>query len=168
MDAITSAPVQHRLGLQVEIRSEAPFLRLGKRKWGKREDFVETENYALRFKFKNLQQGLSPSGCAYMKALWTSGQSVHWPVDIPQLRPGQEDYARFRNEKNTVSTDQGSEAFASGFGLFSCDGIDTPNTGLASFDGAISYVIGQGHSVQSIKVTTWNTIYAKYSMYISQ
>jgi hypothetical protein len=102
-----------------------------------------------------------------MKVVWTSGQSVHWPVDIPQLKPGQEDYARFRNEKNTISTEQKSEAFSSGFGLFSCDGIDPPNTGLASFDGATSYVIGKGLSVQSVKVTTWDTIYSKYSMFIS-
>jgi hypothetical protein len=160
----TSATVQHRLGLKVEIRSEAPFLRLGKHKWGKREDFVDTEGYALRFKFKNLQSVPFPSGCAFMRVIWTSGQFVTWRVDIPQLKPEQEDYAKF----DRVLTEQKSEALSSGFGLFFCRGIDPTNTGLTSFDGATSYEIGpDGQSIQSVKVTTWNTIYAKYSMYIS-
>jgi hypothetical protein len=154
----------HRLGLEVETRSEAPFLRMGKHKWGKREDFVETESYALQFKFKNLGLTAFPSGRAFMDVEWTSQQKVSWDVDIPQLNPGQEDYARF----NTGSTECQSQALSSGFGLFFCRKIDPWGTSLTSIDGATQYVTGRvGNAVRSVKVTTWDTIYARYSMYIS-
>lgn len=166
MSATTPPAVMHRLGLEVEAWSEAPFLKIGKHKWGKREDFVETESYALRFKFKNLQPAPFPSGHALMEVEWTP---VHqkvgpWQVDIPQLKLGQQEYARF----DSGSTEHKSEALSSGFGLFFCRKIDPPNTNLTSLDGGTWYIIGpQGGAVRSIKVTTWNTIYAKYSMFIS-
>jgi hypothetical protein len=43
--------------------------------------------------------------------------------------------------------------------------MDPANTNLASFDGVNSYV--QGTSVRSVKVTTWDAIYAKYSMLVA-
>jgi hypothetical protein len=137
---------------------------LGKHKWGKREDFVETEVYRLAFKFKNLQTIPFPSGQARMEVVWTSGQFVRWKVAIPQLKPGQEEYAIF----DTHLTQHESEALSSGYGLFVCKEIEPGNTNLASIDGMTSYSVGtEVNSVQSVKVTTWNTIYGKYSMYIS-
>jgi len=157
----------HKLGLEVELWSKAPFLKIGKRKWGKRDDFVEGEPYAFRFKFRNLRSTPFPSGKAWMRIEWTSvGQVVRWIVAIPQLGPGGEGYARF----DTSSVDHESEALSSGFGLFFCEGIDPGDTRLASLDGGTDYEIGVGppaNAVRSIKVTTWNAIYAKYSMYIS-
>jgi hypothetical protein len=160
----TSAIDQHRLGLKIEIWSEAPFLKLGKIKCGEREDFVETEGYALRFKFKNLQPAPFPSGKALMQVKWTSGLFVGWVVNIPQLKPGQEDYAKFCPR---LTEQEKSEALSSGYGLFHCAEFDPSNTVLTNFDGVTSYGTAPTPSVQSIKVTTWNIIYAKYSMCIS-
>lgn len=159
--------MQCRLGLEVEARSKAPFLKIGKHKWGEREDFVEMESYTFRFKFKNLGLVPFPSGKAWMRVEWTFvRQAVRWEIVIPHLESGQEGYAKF----DTGSTEHESEALSSGFGLFFCGKIDPDNTHLTSLDGKTDYKIGFGqdaNSVRSIKVTTWNAIYAMYSMYIS-
>ena len=167
MSPRTLRPVPYRLGLEVEAFSKAPFLKLGKHTWGEREDFVETEGYTFWFKFKNLGTVPFPSGKAWMRVEWTFvRQAVRWEVIIPHLEPGHEGYAKF----DTGLEEHESEALSSGFGLFFCGRIDPSNTRLTSLDGRTVYEIGYGQhatSVRSIKVTTWNSIYAMYSMYIS-
>jgi hypothetical protein len=161
---VNMMPVAHQLGLEVEIWSKAPLFRLGKRKCGKREDFVETESYGLRFRFKNLGTAPFPSGHATIEVVWTSQQNVGWHVDIPKLNGGQEEYATF----DTNLTEHQGEALSSGFGLFFCRAIHPSNTSLTSLDGKTRYFIGPNvNAVRSVKVITWNTIYAKWSMIVS-
>ena len=52
-----------------------------------------------------------------MRVEWTFvRQIVRWELDIPQLDPGQEEYAKF----DTGKTEHESEALSSGFGLIFC------------------------------------------------
>jgi hypothetical protein len=144
----------------VETTSEAPFFRLGKRK-----EFVETEAYSVKFKFKNLGQTTFTKSNAWMLVTWTSGQIVSWHIEIPELKPEQEQYANFESGKIVEK----SAALSSGYGLISCLKIgDWENVKLTSLDGHDVYGIGpQGFSVQSIKATSWDTIYTRYSVYLS-
>jgi hypothetical protein len=154
----------YQLGLEVEAKSHAPFLKLGKWKPRKREDFVETESYTFSFKFKNLGSQPYPGGHAFVQVRWTSGQFVRWRIDVPALAAGDEDYARF----DYGSTEHESEILSSGYGLFFCEKIHPSNTDLTSLDGRTRYKVGPGgNAIRSIKATTWNTIYAKYSMMVS-
>lgn len=151
------------LGLNVEITSEAPFIKLGQHKFGTREDIVETETYSVKFKFKNLEKISFPLGNATLQVCWNSNQWVRWPVTIPKLKPGEEQYAKFPSGSMTEK----SEALSSGFALIYCTSTNPPDTKLSSLSGEIEYPVGLPGSVRSLKATTWDTIYSKYSMFIA-
>jgi len=161
LPAVASLP---RLGLEIEITSEAPFLRLGERKIGTRKDIVEGESYSIKFKFKNLEQTIFPSGKATMEIIWNSGQLVRWPLNIPELKPEEEQYANFAGG-NTI---EHSEALSSGFGLLYCT-LVTGGRNLTSLNGEASYSVSHLHTaaVRSLKATTWETIYGQYSTFIA-
>lgn len=158
------ATTNPHLGLDVEIASEAPFVRLGEHSFGTRKEIVEGEVYSIKFKFKNLGQVPSPSGKAVMQMRWTSGQWVSWTLNIPELKPEEEKYAEF----GTGSAIEKTEALSSGYGLLLCFSINPRNISLGSLDGNIMYSVGPtDSSVRSIKVTSWETIYGKYSTFIA-
>ena len=148
----------------MEKESKAPRFYLGKHKVGKRQDFVEGEEYRIRFKFKNLGETTSPPALAAMVMSWTSNQAVTWSVKIPNLEPRQEGYGTVRDNHSEDRT----QALADGFGLLICTSIAPTNIDLLSFDETDTYEIGQNaHSVDAVKVTTWNTIYSAYAMFAS-
>jgi hypothetical protein len=162
----TTNPITTRshLGLDVEIVSEAPFVRLREHSFGTRKEIVEGEVYSIKFKFKNLGQMPFPSGNAVMQMRWTSGQWVSWTLNIPELKPEEEQYARF----GTQSTIEKSEALSSGYGLLLCFSVNPRSTQLSSLEGNIAYSVGPtATSVRSIKVTSWEAIYSKYSTFIA-
>ena len=159
MSAIT-----HQLGLEVEPSSTAIW------KWwilkrGPIKTYVEQEKYNIAFRFKNLGAHDYPGGSAVMIAKWPNWEPiVTWPVMIPKLKVGEDDYAQFvQNGKKKISSD----VISSGVGIVSYTCMksgDNGNVTVTDFSGKIPY---EGRVIYGIHARTWADIYAKYSMVIS-
>ena len=163
--ATTTAVAQPHLGLDIEVASEAPFIRLGQHTCGMRKDIVEGEVYSIKFKFKNLGEVPFSSGSSMLLISWSNAQFVRWKVRIPELKSKEEQYAEFDGGKTAEKT----EALSSGFGFFYCAWIKPENTKLSSLGGETSYHVGSEDPlcIRTIKATTWDTIYSKYSAIIA-
>lgn len=156
-----SAPPPHKLGIEINIQSEAVW------KWWilkkPAKSLIESEPYRLNLQFKNLGDREFPGGEIQIVISWATRYKSYWTLKIQKMEPN--------DEKRAIAM-RSDEIGSQGLALIYCyyvNSNDKAQVKLSSFDQSDEYEVGKSaeHAIGGMFCTTWSDIYTKYSMLTS-